>query len=112
MPNMSNYIDNIMVIKQSKYGSEMRRAIYENFEVLASREAVSKELTWYQYQQLSSAEKMNGVMYFITDTGEIYKNNKPYGGRGGSTFSGGNFQAVILPNPVALGIAANAVIDD
>ena len=108
MANMADYIDNLTTIKRSKYGSEMRNAIYENFDILANTKGISKELTRQQYDALSVSEKKNGTMYFITDTGEIYKNDKQYGG--GSGFNGGNFQSIVLSGSVALAIVGNATI--
>lgn len=105
----SRFIDDLMTIKQSRYGSEMRQAIYECIEYLGSSAGASRELTSQEYENLPASTKNNGMVYYIKNTGEIYKDGRSYGG---STFNAGNFQAVVLSNPVALAIAGNATIPE
>lgn len=70
---MANIATELGKIANSVYGREMRGAIHDAIEkVNDDVEATLRVLTYDEYKALSSEEKLNGTLYFTSDTKQIF----------------------------------------
>lgn len=70
-------------IKTAVYGRDVRSAIY-NCIKYAIEKKTSVEISSEEYAELVESETIDpDLIYYIYDTGEIYKNGISYGGKGG-----------------------------
>lgn len=99
---MASFPANMEIISGSRYGAEIRQAIYECIGYLHSNTGESVDITKEQYDALPEEAKNNGMTYYISDTGEIFKNSTKYGA---SSSNAGEISFYVLENPPAIGIA-------
>ena len=99
---MASFAANMEIINGSRYGAEIRQAIYECLGYLHSNTGEAVELTKEQYDQLPEETKNNGITYYISDTGEIFKNSTKFGG---GSANAGEISFYVLEAAPAIGIA-------
>ena len=76
---MANITTELNQIANSVYGKDMRSAIHDSIEkVNNDLEKTVVPLSFAEYDALSSAEKLNGSLYFTYDTKQIFMNAVEY----------------------------------
>lgn len=76
---MANIDAYLRAIASSVYGKDMRSAIHDSIKAVNDQaDGIYRELRYSQYTELSSDEKMNGTLYFTTDTKQIFKSGIEY----------------------------------
>lgn len=70
---MANISSELNKIANSVYGREMRSAIHDSIQKVNTQlDGTIRNLTFAEYDALSSTEKMNGTLYFAYDTKQIF----------------------------------------
>lgn len=76
---MASFYENLDAILHGRYGSEIRKPIYDCLDELNHENANSSTMKRAQYDALPQTVKNCGIIYYISDTGEIYKSGRKYG---------------------------------
>lgn len=106
---MASFGDNMATIYGDMYGANIRKAIYECLGYLHSNTGESVEMTKEEYDQLPEEIKNNGMTYYISDTGEIFKNSTKFGG---GSANAGEISFYVLESAPAIGIAGVPVVPE
>lgn len=72
----------IRLIRKSRYGRDMRKAIADGFRIIAEGSVgstSSMDISREDYDKLKEEDKTDGTVYFITDEGLIARNGVIYG---------------------------------
>lgn len=76
----------LRTIQNAIYGKDMRAALHDAIKAVnEDPNSYIKDMSYSEYESLSTAEKLNGTTYYITDTKQIFRYGIDYSGSSDNT---------------------------